>query len=88
MPYEWDPEKQSESRDKHGVDFAEVVEFFEWATAVIEPSPRGDEMRWRAIGYMGERLHIVIYTMRGSNTRIISLRKANTREERRYDQAH
>ena len=84
MPYEWDEQKRRENLDKHGIDFAAVEESFQWDTALIEPSPRDGEMRWRAIGYIGERLHILIYTERDSSARIISLRKANAREERRY----
>ncbi len=85
MPYEWDTTKRRENRDKHGIDFAAVEEAFQWETAVIEPSPRYGEMRWRAIGYIGEGLHTVIYTVRGDNTRIISLRRANDKEVRTYD---
>ena len=44
------------------------------------------EMRWRAIGYIGEHLHTVIYTVRGDNTRIISLRRANAKEVRTHDE--
>ena len=84
MPYEWDEQKRSENLDKHGLDFTEAELSFQWDTALIEPSPRDGEMRWRAIGYIGGRLHILIYTERDSSIRIISLRKANAREERRH----
>lgn len=86
MPYEWDEQKRRENRDKHGLDFAEEEESFQWATAVSEPSPRDGEMRWRAIGYIGARLHTVIYTVRGDNTRIISLRRSGATEVITYDE--
>lgn len=88
MPYEWDEQKRLENLDKHGVDFAAVEESFQWDTALIEPSPRDGEMRWRTVGYIGERLHTVTYTARGDNTRIISLRRSNVKEERTYDEEH
>ena len=86
MPYEWDEQKRRENRDKHELDFADIGSF-DWETALKIPSPRYDEMRWLAIGYIGLRLYAVIYTERGDNTRIISLRKASRQEVRDYAQA-
>ncbi len=63
------------------------MEIFEWQTAAISPSPRRGEARYVALGYIGDRLHYVVYTMRGGKCRIISLRKANSREIRQYAQA-
>lgn len=37
-----------------------------------------------AIGYIGLRLYVLFYTLRETAVRIISLRKANTREMKRY----
>ena len=86
MPYEWDEDKRQSNIDKHRIDF-QSVHAFEWATAVTEPSPRGGEMRYIAIGYIGDRLRTVIYTERGAATRIISLRPSSDSEEARYAQA-
>ena len=72
--------------EKHNVDFASM-DFFEWATALIERSDRFQEVRYVATGYIGQRLHRVVYTLRGESIRIISLRKANLREMRRYAEA-
>lgn len=84
--YEWDDAKQQENLEKHQVDFL-VIDGFQWRTAVIEPSPRHGELRLIARGYIDGRLYTVIYTWRGPNRRIISLRKANPREERQYAQS-
>ena len=83
MVYEWDETKRQINLGKHGVDFAQV-EAFEWETALREPSTREGEARTFALGYIGERLHALAYVDRGDNVRIISLRKANLREENRY----
>ena len=83
MMYEWDEAKRAANRRKHGIDF-EVVNSFVWETAEIKPSPRGSEMRYAATGYIGTRLHRVIYTERGERLRIISLRKAHLTEVRDY----
>ena len=76
MALEWDENKRHINIDEHGVDFREA-ESFEWATAQTE-------VRYVAFGRIGGRLHQLVYTMRGDATRIISLRKANSREERYY----
>ncbi|MDE2938763.1 MAG: BrnT family toxin [Chloroflexota bacterium] len=84
MEYEWDEGKRLSNQVKHGVDFSEVAGF-EWDTAVIQSSPRGGELRHAALGFIGERLHYLVFTIRGNNRRIVSLRKANQRELRRYE---
>ncbi len=84
MEYEWDEAKRQENVAKHGgVDFSDM-EAFMWETAAIQSSPRYSEARHVALGYIGDRLHHVVYTVRGDKYRIISLRKANPRERRRY----
>ena len=85
MQFEWDREKRLTNLAKHGLDFAEV-ERFDWDSAQVTPRLRSSERRFVALGYMGERLHVVVYVHRGANRRIISFRKANRREERRYAQ--
>ena len=77
--YEWD-------EAKHRLDFT-AIDAFDWDTAVIERNFRNNELRLVAIGYIEARLHVVVYTWRGDNRRIISLRKANPREERNYVQS-
>ena len=87
MEYEWDEAKRRDNLVKHrSVDFSDM-EAFEWETAVIASSPRHGETRHIALGYIGDRLYHVIYTMRGDKCRIISLRKANSTEEKQYAQA-
>ncbi|MYC29972.1 MAG: BrnT family toxin [Chloroflexi bacterium] len=84
VEYEWDEGKRNLNHAKHGVDFSEI-EAFEWDTAVIDPSTRHGELRHVAIGFIGDRLHQLVFTMRGRSCRIVSLRKANPRESRRYE---
>ena len=83
MPYEWDEAKRRGNIAKHGIDFA-LIEEFDWATVKDERVVRDGEERIAAFGYVGSRLHMVAYVERGSNMRIISMRKANLREENRY----
>lgn len=84
--YEWDAAKESANLIKHQIDFTPVWTF-DWRNAVIEETPRYGELRYRAYGYIGDRLHTVIFTLRNDKCRVISLRKSNPREERQYAQS-
>lgn len=42
------------------------------------------ESRLAAVGYIGDRLHVMVFTLRVNAVRIISLRRANRREVKRY----
>ena len=86
VEYEWDAAKNA-ANVRAGRPAFEIVEDFEWETAEIKSSDRQGEERWAAIGYWGNRLHHVVYTDRGDKRRIISLRRASTREEREYAEA-
>ena len=68
-----------------GVDFL-LVERADWSAAVHLRSDRDGELRYSSYVPVGDRLHHVVWTPRGSHTRIISLRRANGRETARYEQ--
>ncbi|WP_016611246.1 BrnT family toxin, partial [Yersinia pestis] len=44
------------------------------------------ERRFQALGYIEERLHMLVFTPRNGKVHVISLRKANSREVKRYEQ--
>jgi len=81
MPIEWDEAKNRLNRNKHGVDFAEIASF-EWSRALIRADVRMNygEVRLNAVGPTGDVLHVVIYTIRPTSLRLISLRRANRKE--------
>lgn len=83
MEYEWDASK-NEANILAGRPGFEAIEDFEWETAVIRRSDRHGESRWVAVGYIGDRLHYVVYTMRSERMRVISLRRASKRDEGDY----
>jgi len=82
----WDPAKASANLVKHGIDFELAKNVFLDPAAIFEPDDSDpDEERWRAIGLADGRLLFVVFTDRDDDvTRIISARKASTREERTY----
>lgn len=88
MRYEFDPGKDESNLDKHGLSLADA-DGFEWDTAVVLEDTRRaySEPRFQAMGYIGLRLHVMVFCLRADAVRIISLRKANKREERRYAKA-
>lgn len=86
MEYEWDDAKNEANIEKHRIGF-EALHGFEWGTAIVNATRRHGEARYIATSYIGPRLHTVIYTERGDRTRIISLRRASTKEEIEYAQA-
>ena len=85
MEYEWDEGKSRANLAKHAVSFEEI-ELFDWDTAVYFASDRYGESRTAGIGYISNTLYYVVYTIRGENLRIISLRVASRKEREIYEQ--
>ncbi|MGQ0677247.1 MAG: BrnT family toxin [Rhodospirillales bacterium] len=85
--YEWDEAKRKANLRKHGVDFA-LIWRFEWPNAVIERDGRRDygEERFCATGIAQGEIYRVAFTYRGAATRAISMRRANKREAKDYEQ--
>ncbi len=87
MDYVFDPEKDRRNRAKHGVSLALAEILFHGAHATLTDD-RFDygEMRQIAFGLINQRLFVCVYADRPGARRIVSLRKANPREVRRYAQ--
>jgi len=88
MEIEFDPEKSAKNVELRGLSF-DLVADFDFDSALVARDTREDygEDRYIALGLIGERLHVIAYTMRGDRLRVISFRKANAREVERYEQA-
>jgi uncharacterized DUF497 family protein len=85
MAISYDPAKRDETLAARGLDFADAETVF--AGLLTEsPDDRSDygEERIVTVGYLGERMVVVVWTPRGEDRHIISMRKANKREQRRY----
>jgi len=72
--------------NRHKIDFTDAIEF-EWDTAIETIDDRCDygEKRWVTLGFIGKKLHVMVYTIRENKIRIISLRRANKRESKYYE---
>ncbi|RZF64292.1 BrnT family toxin [Sphingomonas populi] len=87
MEIEFDPAKDAANIAKHGVSLQAAIGF-DWDTAFEREDDRFDygEVRFVAIGLIGDRLHVLVFT-EGSDDdsiRAISLRPAEKHEVRFY----
>ena len=85
MKITYDPAKHAANLRDRGLSFDQAAEL-DWASAVILEDTRMDygERRFRVFGYIGERLYVLVFTPRGDAVHVISFRKANGREMKRY----
>ncbi len=81
--YEWDEQKRQRNIEKHGIDFLAVVEIFDMPHLTC-PADFDDEERFITIGLYQQRELAVIWTERGQNKRIISIRRARHAERQAY----
>ena len=88
MRFEWDEAKRRANIAKHGIDFLDVPRMFS-SVMLVGPDVRKDygEIRQIGFGFIRGRLMTVVFTERTKVIRIISARKANSREEAYYQEA-
>jgi uncharacterized DUF497 family protein len=81
----WDEAKRRRNLAKHGVDLA-IADRFDFLTAMIreDDSEAYGERREIAVGWIDDALYVYVYTLHGDEDRVISLRKATLKEQRRY----
>ena len=78
MKCEWDSQKNRTNIAKHGFDFSDSAEVFD-LPMLVAPDIREDydEQRFVGIGFLRQRIIVVVYAQQDDDTiRIISLRKA------------
>lgn len=88
MSIEFDAAKSQKNRNDPSRGFGlELAANFQWEDCVTFPDKRKDygERRMVSIGFIGKRLHVVVWTRRAKTLRIISLRKANPRKVTFYE---
>ena len=83
----WDHIKREATLRERGLDFASVAEA-DWDNALTAEDTRTkyDERRFVSLVPIHGRLCVVAWCWRGDALRVISLRKANSRERMRYEQ--
>lgn len=85
LRFSHDPAKNVRNVALRDIDFGLAAKF-EFDTAVVAVDDRREygEVREVATGFIGQRLHVLVFTMRGEACHVISLRKANKREVKAY----
>jgi uncharacterized protein len=85
MKIVYDVAKNERNVRERGLSFG-LAGDLDWETALVLVDDRKDygETRYRAFGMIGERLHAVAFTVVEDGIRVISLRKANRREEGKW----
>ena len=85
MEIDFDPEKRTRTLAERGLDFSRAVEVFAGHHFTAEDTRGGySEPRFITVGKLDDRMVVMVWTPRGEVRRIISMRKANEREQTRY----
>ncbi|MBD8872560.1 BrnT family toxin [Rhodanobacter sp. DHB23] len=88
MEVSYDPVKNERNIVERGLSFEQAAQFnFETALFIEDTRRDYGETRWQALGFLDGRLHMLVFAETGASIRVISFRKANKREVRRYEQA-
>jgi uncharacterized protein len=85
--FEWDEAKAKSNEIKHSVSFPFASRAFEDENrlTVIDDRSDYDEVRYISLACIEKRVYVLVYTLRNSVIRLISARKANSKEVKRYD---
>ncbi len=86
IEFEWDKNKNKSNQEKHGIDFNDAKDVFNDQNRKTSPDLRNDygEDRWITIGKIADTIIVVVYTIRNTAYRIISVRYAKKKERETY----
>lgn len=85
MEITYDAEKREQTLEQRGIDFEDAACVFAGTVISVEDD-RHDygETRYQTLGLLKGRLVMVVWTPRGEARHVISMRKANERERKKY----
>lgn len=88
MLIEFDAAKNDRNITERGLSFQRASEF-DFSRAIVEVDDRKvyPEVRYVAAGYLDQFLHVLCFTPVNGGIRVISFRKAYSREIKAYEQA-
>jgi hypothetical protein len=86
VEFEWNSAKALINLRKHKVPFLMACEVFKDGDKLerADASSEYGEERWIVLGRVEQTILFVVYTQRGQRIRLISARRANRDEQRRY----
>lgn len=87
MKFEWDANKNEINIERHEIDFHDAHLIFEYPM-LIKTDTRKDygEQRLVGLGLLFEVEIVIVFTKRGDNIRVISIRRANKNERKIYQE--
>jgi uncharacterized protein len=85
MAITFDSVKREATLAERGLDFADAEQVFvgpkfQWVDDRFDYG----EVRVTTVGLLGDRMVFVVWTQRGVDRHVISMRKANVKEQRRF----
>ncbi|MEM9272263.1 MAG: BrnT family toxin [Cyanobacteria bacterium P01_F01_bin.143] len=85
--FEWDDAKAKKNEAKHSISFIFATRAFNDSNRITFVDNRFDygEVRYITLARIDQRVYVLVYTIRDSVIRLISARKANSKEVKRYD---
>lgn len=87
MEIAFDPAKNAANIALRGLSFEQVADFdFQTAIIWIDARKTYPEVRISPLGLLAARVHALVFTETTNGIRVISFRKANKREVKRYEQ--
>ena len=84
MALEFDPHKDVGNIEKHGISLARFADMDQDAALVLPAKTVKGEERFRFVGEIDGKVWVAVVTWRGGNIRVISLRRADSRERSAY----
>ena len=84
-PFEFDIAKSESNRAKHGLEFVEAQSLWNDPMLLEIPAKTDDEPRYLVIGSIDGKHWSAVITYRGSNVRLISVRRARKEEVALYE---
>ena len=82
-----DPAKRQATLDQRGLNFADASIVFAGPTITVQDIRRDyGEVRYQTVGFLADRMVMVVWTQDGEARRVISMRKCNAKEQARYRQ--
>lgn len=81
----FDPKKRELTLKHRKLDFKRANEVFDGLHySFIDDREDYGEIRYITVGYLDKRMVVMVWTKRGETRRIISMRKANAKEQTYY----
>ena len=84
MEFEFDPTKSAANKEKHGIDFVEAQGIWADDRSLNLAAMSSGEPRRLAIGLIDTRHWTAVWTLRGGNIRIISVRRSRKDEVQKW----